>query len=163
MDTDLPVPVGQGPDRQGIVKVFGFLGVDGEGRHLPEVFAIAVFFGVYFLRKSHGGFFCFLGVAFGQLEFAHDVVAHHLAVFAHDLGQLVAALPLRLQEMLLEQVVQQFIDHVLARLAGDAQRGGHLPVVVGGAAVLKEIIHDLLLDGALFHSGYLISFAFQHG
>ena len=69
-----PKAVFQPSDGEGVVKVLGILGVDGEGGDAAEVFALGYFFGGDFGRNLVGGFLYGGGVDVGQAELGEDGV-----------------------------------------------------------------------------------------
>ena len=100
VDAHLEVPVFQLAKAQGIVKVLGVCGVDGEGEHLAEVFAAFAVLGRDDVRDLvRGVFYVFLeavgeaelrqdGMHFGLVLAGHAQDVHHMAV-----GAVGAALP----------------------------------------------------------------------
>ena len=65
-------------DGEGIVKVLGIVGVDGEGRHFAEILAASDFLGRDVGRKAFGSILHVLRIAIGQSVFGQDAV--HLGV-----------------------------------------------------------------------------------
>ena len=93
MHAHFPQAVVQWSYRQGIIKVLGILGVDGECGDIPEVFPLLIVLFGDFARNLVGGLFHLLRISVGQAILGEDgmhlgiVVAcrtKHIDDFAHD-------------------------------------------------------------------------------